>query len=129
MGGAMEHGPLVGPSQGGASSPIDYDGNRVGEIAVPAGDRAENTVGANPPDMHDAAGCRCLGKLRRGCVSVDGLREGDEPGGKLCVAGREIGRVEPYEIDASGTARSNPRKVVRPLVVVDLHRRRPGSGV
>src|SRR5437899_1165498 len=129
MGGAMEHGPLVGPSQGGASSPIDHDGNRIREIAVAAADRAENTVGANPPDMHDAAGSRGLGKLRRGCVSVDGLREGDGPGRKRRVTGREIGRVEPYEVDAARTPSCDPGKVVRPLVVVDLHRRRPSSGL
>ena len=96
----MEHGSLVSPSQGGASSPIDYDGNRVGEIAVPPTDRAENAVRANPPDVHDPAGREGLVKLRRRRVSIDGLREGDEPGRKRCVTGREIGRVEPYEVDA-----------------------------
>src|SRR6266550_5049959 len=129
MGGAVEHGPLVGPSQGGASSPIDHDGNRVGEIAVPPTDRAENAVRANPPDVHDSAGRGGLVKLGRRRVSIDGLREGDEPGGKRCVAGCGIRRVEPDKIDAPGTARSNPRKVMRPHVAVDLHRPRPGVGL
>ncbi len=52
---AMQDIALIGPNQGGASSTVDGNGDRVRQISVAAGDRAEDAVGADPAHVHDIA--------------------------------------------------------------------------
>src|SRR5438552_1300922 len=66
MGRALEDTTLIRPNQGCPSSTVDGDGDRVRQIAVAAGYRTEDAVGADPAHVHDIARGVGLAELRRG---------------------------------------------------------------
>src|SRR5216683_4282712 len=125
MGRALEDAALIRPDQGCTPSTVDGDGDGIRQIAVAAGYRTEDAVGADPAHVHDIARSSGLVELGRGRGTVGCLGKGHCPGRQRGIRRIEIWRGEPDKVHAPSAAGRNPGEIVSPRIVVDLYRRRP----
>src|SRR5439155_13960 len=116
---------LVGIREGGATSTVDRDRDRVGEVAIATVHRTKDPIGADPANVNHAARSRRLIELGLYGGPVDGLGEGDVPGGLFRVGWRGVGGVVPDEVNAARAASGDPGEEVRAFVAVDLDGCRP----
>ena len=125
MGWAMQDIALVGPHQAGSAAAVDGDGDGIRQIAVAAGYRTEDAVGADPAHVHDIARSAGLIELGRGRGTVGCLGKGHCPGRQRTIRRIEVRRAEPDKVHAPGAAGRNPGEIVSPRIVVGLYWRRP----
>src|SRR5205823_6905132 len=99
---------LVGIREGGATSTVDRDRDRVGEVAIATVHRTKDPIGADPANVNHAARSRRLIEFGLYGGRVEGLGEGDVPGGLFSVGWGVVGGVVADEGNRGRAAGGDP---------------------
>jgi hypothetical protein len=86
----IEDAALVRPRQGSAAATVDGDRNRIRQVAVAAGDCAEDTVGADATNVHDLVRGTRLTEAGRPRSTIGGLAEYRRPGRESSIRRVEV---------------------------------------